>query len=349
MATNFTLNPSDLLREEQAPKKIPEIFRPYKQSNITDEIRSKLLAPKQLDMINNASTLAKSKLDMVLTIEHYNELESYLGGQNKIESAEVSGKLISAGKLFDCMIITFSKYFFAHGGEIPRGNLALSLPLTEYAELVGKTDIKELRANTKRDLEILRNVKFTSPGLKNKHGKRGSDYHDIYLLTEKGISNGKINFTINERFVEILQEQKTHLAFDIRALRLNARKNPNSYLLYTKLQSHRKINLGKETENKITVKALYTYCTSIPRHEKVLNEDRHVEQRIIYPFERDMDNLSALGLIEWDYIGQEPTSYKEWIESSIHFKIKEEYPLKEEILESKKKFEKKAISEKKKD
>lgn len=342
MAKNFTLNPSDFLQEEQTPRHIPEIFKPYKQSPITDEIRSKLLAPKQLDLTNNASTLAsKNKKEMILTIEHYDELEAFLGGENKITSAEVSAKLISAGKLFDCIILTFSQYYFEHGQTIPPGNLELSLPLREYAELIGKKDLRETRENVKRDLTILRNVKFTSPAIQQKGKRLGNDYHDIYLLTEKGISKGNINVTINERFVNILLEQKTHLAFNLNALRINSRQHPNSYLLYTKLQSHRRINLNKETENIISVEALYNYCTTLPRYEKVMSEDRHIDQRIITPFERD---LHAIKEIQWHYIGEQPNNFEEWINKKIEIVWLEEYPNQETILKGREKHAKQISS-----
>ena len=52
------------------------------------------------------------------------------------------------------------------------------------------------------------------------------------------------------------------------------------------------MNIGKNNEDIISVKALLSDAPYIPSYEKVMKTGRQLNQRIIEPFERDMDALS---------------------------------------------------------
>ena len=80
---------------------------------------------------------------------------------------------------------------------------------------------------------------------------------------------------------------------------LNSKRNPNSYYLLRKIAEHKNMNIGKKNENIIAVKTLLSVAQFIPTYEEVMTADRHLDQRIIKPFERDMDALEAT--LTWNY------------------------------------------------
>lgn len=312
-------------------KKIDKVkYKPLKQNQISDNITKGLLEPKQLSIFDGSATTnlnTKKKQEFVLTIEKFEELENILS--NELYNNHKANQ--SAGKLLDSFLIKMTENGFS--------SLIASIPLKEYAEMTGKKDLKELRNKTKSDLQVLKRVKFSYTPNKKTRGNN-QDYMNIYLFGgTEGIKNGNIMFKFNDDFFKIFAEQKNFLYIPTEVLQSNEKRNPNTYLLYKKIISHKRMNLGKKNENIIKVKTLYEYCVTLPRYEEVMQASRAVTQRIIEPFERDLDIIEEFS---WCYDTQNPpTTFDEWINTNVKITWKNELPGTETIIEGRKKQQKK--------
>lgn len=321
------------LAEEKEIKKVDIIdkkrYRPLKQNQISDNITKGLLEPKQLSIFDGSASTnldTRKKQEFVLTIEKFEELENILS--NELYNNHKANQ--SAGKLLDSFLIKMTENGFI--------SPIASIPLKEYAEMTGKKDLKDLRARTKSDLQVLKRVKFSYTPKKKTKGNN-QDYMNIYLFGgTEGIKNGNIMFKFNDDFFKIFAEQKNFLYVPTEVLQSNERKNPNTYLLYKKIVSHKRMNLGKKNENIIKVKTLYDYCVTLPRYEDVMNATRAVTQRIIEPFERDLDIIKEF---TWNYESEtNPTTFDEWINTNIKITWKNELPDTRKVIEGRNKQQK---------
>ena len=313
-----TIDLLNTIQEEKKYTPLPLIeknpyYRPFKQNTITDNITKGLIAPKQLSLFDGGYATTnldpRANPDFVLCIEQWNEIAPLL-------SKEVAKDLRtnqSTDKLLKCLLIKLAETGFR--------SMTASISLKEYAELTSKKDMKELRKRVKVDLATLKRVKFSyTPKHKTRYNR--DNYTNIYLFggTEK-IENGHIYFKFNEDFFKIFAEQPSFLYFPVEGLQFNERKNPHSYMLFSRIVSHKRINTGKKNENIIGVKTLYDYCVSLPRYDQV---NGRFSQLILEPFERDLDVIKSFS---WHYDTQEPPkSFNEWLQSNIVIDWKLEFP-----------------------
>lgn len=289
-------------------------YLPIRQNQISDNITKGLLEPKQLSIFDGSATTkidTKQKQEFVLTIEKFEELENILS--NELYTNNKANQ--SAGKLLDSFLIKMTENGFS--------SPLATIPLKEYAEMTGKKDLKELRSRTKSDLQVLKRVKFSyTPKKKSKANNQ--DYMNVYLFGgTEGIKNGNITFKFNDDFFRIFAEQKNFLLIPAEVLQSNERKNPHTYLLYKKIVSHKRMNLGKKNENIIKAKTLYEYCVTLPRYDEI-KEAGQFSKRIREPFERDLDIIKEF---TWRYDSEEtPSNFNEWINTNIIIKWNKDQP-----------------------
>ena len=317
-----------LKEEEEEIKDIAIIdktkYRAMKQNPITDNISKTLLDNKQLDFFGNAivkTTNKRKKQEFTLTIEKFEDLENMIS-----KGLYSNGKVNqSADKLLTALIIKATE----EGCQ----SSTIVLPLREYAEMTNKKDLKELREKTKVDLQVLKRIKLESKDKKN--------YLNVYLSGgTEGIQNGNIIYKFNEDFFTVIREQKYFLMMPLEVIQFNEKVYPHALLLYKKIISHKRTNLGKKNENIIKVKTLYEYCVTLPRYEDVMKtKSKQVNQRIIEPFER---NLDAIQEFSWCYdTPNPPITFDEWINTNIKITWKNELPGTDTIIEGRKKQQKK--------
>ncbi len=330
--SKLTISETTLQEEQRAQSKDislidPKRYKPYKQNQLLDNIIRELPNYKQLDMFGNASSINKNRTtNFELIIENYKELEEKLS-----KALYSNGKANqSAGKLLDSLLISLSETGFKTS--------TATLPLKKYAEFTGKTDLKELRKRVTSDLQVLKRVKVISTPTKRTKNN-SNDYVNTYLFGgTDGIFNGNIVFKFNEDFFKIFAEQRHFLYLPLEALQSNEKKNPHTYLLYKKIVSHKRINVGKPRENIIKVKELYNYVTTLPRYEEISETSRQIGKRIIAPFERDLDVIKEF---KWHYNTQVPlTDFKDWINADIVITWNNEQPGTESIIAGQKKQQK---------
>lgn len=172
----------------------------------------------------------------------------------------------------------------------------VAIPLREYMEKRGLKNEKEARSQINDDLETLFNARIS---FKESRGKgKPQDYNDIRIIGSKGIRNSIITVAFWEDFFNILMGYNV-MPYPEQLFRLNGKRNPNSFYLLRKIAEHKNMNIGKKNEDLISVKTLLESSPYFPTYEEVMTTDRHLTQRIIEPFERDMNALEDT--VTWHY------------------------------------------------
>ena len=170
------------------------------------------------------------------------------------------------------------------------------IPLDQYMKCRGLKNRKEAKNQVKTDMEILRQASIKG---EEKRGKDTHSYGFINIADSGEIKrNGDIVFTFGNSFYNKLLSYPI-MPYPSQLQKINNKKNPNSYYLLRKISEHKNMNIGKNNEDIISVKALLSDAPYIPSYEKVMKTGRQLNQRIIEPFERDMDALSET--LCWNY------------------------------------------------
>ncbi len=174
-------------------------------------------------------------------------------------------------------------------------NQDVIITLSEYMERRGLKNRKEAKKQVKDDLELLKQINLTF----NESERRGAhSYFSVYIANFVGISHNAIRFTFSPIFYQLFSRYSI-MPYPLQLLTINVCKNPNSYHLLRKIAEHKHMNNGKKNENIVSVKTLLRASPVIPSYEEVIGTDMHLHQRIIKPFERDMNALAET--IRWRY------------------------------------------------
>jgi hypothetical protein len=228
----------------------------------------------------------------------------------------------------------------------------VALSLEEYMAKRGLKDKKEARKQVANDLETLFNAQIS---FKGKGGKgQEQDFHDMRIIDSKGIKNGVINVTFGTAFYNLLLGYPV-MPYPAQLWTLNSRRNPNSFYLLRKIAEHKNMNVGKRNEDIIAVKTLLAVAPNLPSYEEVMATGRQLDQRIIQPFERDMDALEDT--LTWEYCHSKNApltdeelsslSYEVFKGLNVHIHWKQ-YPDQTDRLKQKAETEKKRKTAKKK-
>ena len=169
----------------------------------------------------------------------------------------------------------------------------VTLPIKEYMEKRNLTNYKEARAQIIDDLDILSSIRICI----NPSGKRtGAPYTDLKIIGTNSIRNGVAYAYFDVGFMQVLKHSSL-MPYPLLLWALDNNKNPNSYNLFRCILVHKQTNKGKPNQNIISVRTLLKHAPKIPAKDEVKN--RHISDRIIEPFERDMDALSPA--LSWHY------------------------------------------------
>lgn len=166
------------------------------------------------------------------------------------------------------------------------------ITLSEYMERRGLKARKEAKKQVKDDLELLKQINLT-------FSENARLYFSVYIAQFVGIDRmGNIHFIFNPIFYNLLMQYHI-MPYPLQLFTINACKNPNGYPFLRKIAEHKYMNMGKKNENIISIKTLLNVAPDIPPYEKVMTGNRNVKNRIIKPFERDMNALAET--IKWRY------------------------------------------------
>lgn len=224
-----------------------------------------------IDQITGDATIKNG--NFILTIPKYEQL---------------TGLKTSTYQLLDAITVALTE----SGAKSP----TVILPLEEYMKRRGLKDRKEAKTQAKADMEILRGASFS---WEERRGKKTESYSFVNLADSGEIRrNGDIVFTYGNTFYNILLGYPV-MPYPAQLQTLNSKRNPNSYYLLRKIAEHKNMNIGKKNEDIIAVKTLLSVAPFIPSYEEVMETGRQLDQRIIKPFERDMDALETT--LSWNY------------------------------------------------
>lgn len=224
-----------------------------------------------IDQITGDATIKNG--NFILTIPKYEQL---------------TGLKTSTYQLLDAITVALTE----SGAKSP----TVILPLEEYMKRRGLKNRKEAKTQAKADMEILRGASFS---WEEKRGKKVESYAFVNLADSGEIRrNGDIVFTYGNTFYNILLGYPV-MPYPAQLQTLNSKRNPNSYYLLRKIAEHKNMNIGKKNENIIAVKTLLSVAPFLPTYEEVMETGRQLDQRIIKPFERDMDALETT--LSWNY------------------------------------------------
>lgn len=217
------------------------------------------------------------------------------------------------------------------------------ITLDQYMDLTKTKDKKTARKTVKEACDRLYEISFIATVKKGKDAKtyKGRLFQS-QMVSYRG---GVYEMEYSNDFLEYCSTT-TPAAFHHAMYQIQGKYNPFSWGLGQKLRQHFEINRGKKNANRLSVKKLKEAVPDIPTYEDVMAGDKHVNKRIIEPFERDMDKLQELGIVKsWEYCnlrGRKLTKdqldgqgYKEWEKLYITFEL--DLPSQEKYIEKHKK------------
>ena len=327
------------IREDAAPEPLTELLQrlidKITADPSTDEIIKKnqlahFLTIRQNRSFNELTKFTRSLPGENMTIDEflhkgiiageYVELRTPLSKENNA----LSPWTVSTSQLFDRLIAEFT--------ETGAKDRTITLSLDKYMQSRGLKDKKETRKQVKADLETLRSSAVSIKEKKGK-GKKKEDlsFMDVNIAEAVGIVRGNIVLTLSPSIYNVFK-QCPLMPLPPECQKINSKKNPNSYNLLRKIAEQKNMNIGKPNENIISVATLLKCCPAIPSYDKVMATDRHITDRIIDPFCRDMD---ALKTIQWEFCDTNNVpltdrdivnfTYEVFIKCNVHI-IWNEYP-----------------------
>ena len=202
--------------------------------------------------------------------------------------------------LFDILTEELTKA----GGKSPD----VTLSLDDYCFKRGLSDKKEARKRVTEDLRALYGASLT---FKDKVKGAEEDFADVRLCESKAIRNGVIYFGFSRKLFDLLRGSPP-MAYAQELYRIDTRKNPNTLPLWKTILAHKRMNLGKSNENIISVQSLLESAPFLPAYREVMaGGNRSPRDRIINPFERDMNGLSKTATWKYCYKKGPPLTEEE--------------------------------------
>ena len=264
--------------EETSAEEKLKSFSTVRQGGANNEF-TKLVAidgkTTTIDPITGTATITKGSFS--LTIPNY---------------ANLAGLKTSTHQLLDAITVALTET----GAKSP----SVVLPLEEYMNRRGLKDRKEAKKQVKADLELLRQASITGEEKRGRGSKKETVAYSFVNIADSGElrRNGDIVFTFGNTFYKMLLGYPV-MPYPRQLQTVNSKHNPNSYFLLRKIAEHKNMNVGKKNEDIISVKTLLGAVSCIPSYDEVMSADKHIDKRIIKPFERDMDALEDT--LSWSY------------------------------------------------
>ena len=240
-------------------------------TNAFTKIRAEKISENYIDKITGDATIEEKQCTVIIP-----------------KHSVFKGLKTSAQQLLDIITIHLTE----SGAKSP----SVEFTLDEYMQRRGLKDRKAAREQVKSDLQVLRGISIQ---WEEKRGKKTEMYGFMNIADSGELKrNGVITFTFGNSFFNMLKSYPV-MAYPAQLQKLNNKRNPNSYYLGRKICEHKRMNAGDHNENIISVKTLLNVACYIPSYEEVMQGNRNLSERIIDPFERDMDALKDI--FGWDY------------------------------------------------
>lgn len=272
-------------------------YRPYRKSEIIDNIDKALLANKEIDEKGNYYIkFWTPNCNFTLTIKNIKKIENIVYNKNFNKDGRVNH---SAVRLLEYTILKYTENHFKVYYE--------EFDIKEYMKDTARKDKQYTKEALERDIEILKNttIKFRSDDPK-------ISYKDIVICknTTK-IEGNKIHFVLGEGLYKTLKREEKHIYMPLKLLQHNENKNHNSLLLHKYI-----LNKIGNTEQEVTIKIeeIRNYCVTLKNTEEVKKTPKkQYKQEIWDKFEHDIKTIG----IEWRYESEEKMEFKQWEQSNL--------------------------------
>lgn len=189
---------------------------------------------------------------------------------------------------------------------------AVVITLDEFMELRGLSDRKEARKQFTKAINDLYNV-----SLKVSNGRIKGEFR--YLQAKAEIDNSKASFLLTDLFYEAIKAVSSIGLMPISFMRIDGRES-NAYKIGVYLSDHKRRNVGKPNENKVTVAKLLE-ITSLP-DAKSIAPNRY-KQQIIDRFFTALDKAASTGEFKYTLSrkGNEVLSEHDAIEAHYDYNV----------------------------
>ena len=285
------IEPQMKLLKEKAPECCQEILK-FIDETLNAEISSKIFSVKVWQG-TATNELAKITTSKNIPVDSFNDTATIKKGDFELaleNFSQIAGVKTSTHKLLDILLLIYS--------ETKEKEVKISIQ--DFMKLRGLKDRKAAEAQVKEDLTTLYNASIS---FKQKEGKKIVTYTDARIIQDKGqgLKNGTIRVTFGDKFFNAMQIYHV-MPMPPAFFTINDKYNPNSYHLGRRITLHKNMNYGKPTEDLISINTLLEACPNLRTHEEVYKSGgRHYKEKIIEPFERDMNALEATGIFTWEY------------------------------------------------
>ena len=201
----------------------------------------------------------------------------------------------------------------------------VTLPLKKYMELRGLTNEVAARRQVNEDLEILYSLSLSiTYGAKPKNArerKSRRNYMDMRLVIKKGIKNSVISATFAPDFYEALKSYQL-MPVAKKILALDDKNLPHAFYFLKFLLEYMNMNYFKANRQVISVASLLASSPEMPTYEEIHAQNRHYDERIIKPFEDNLNALQDMNILTWHYV-QEPekNDWDSFIKAKIYFEL----------------------------
>ena len=261
------------------------------KNEATEEINSKTFSKVWQGTATNE--LAKITTSKNVPVDSFRNVVKIKNGDFELSLenfSQITGVRTSTHKLLDILMMTYSD----------TGKKEVAISLDDFMKLRGLKDKKTSEEQVKEDLATIYRASIS---FKQKEGNKTVSYDDVRIIQDKGqgLKNGMIRATFGDKFFNAMQNYHV-MPMPPVFLAINDRHNPNAYHLGRRIALHKNMNYGKPNENLISIETLLEACPNLETHEEEIKERNYkYREKIIEPFERDMNALEETGIFTWEY------------------------------------------------
>ena len=176
----------------------------------------------------------------------------------------------------------------------------IAISLNQYLELRNNDNPVSARRKINEDLNKLLRLHIRFEDKNYKDAKSKIQFFDMNIFSSiTKFKNGEIQVALTPEFIKYYNAlPKMYLPTKI--FEIDTRYNPNAFYILWELAYLHNINRNnKDRASVVRIKTLLNYCPKIPNYNDI-KESGQIYQRIIQPFERDMQVISTI--IYWYYI-----------------------------------------------
>lgn len=169
------------------------------------------------------------------------------------------------------------------------------ISMDRYMELTDTRDKKTARKTIKEALDRLYHISFVAVVKDEVYKGR------LFASQGTPIRGGIFEMEYTAGYLQYCSTT-TPAAFHKGMYKINGKLNPYAWGLGEKLWQHFLLSRGKAGNERLSVKKLVAAVPDLPTYDEVMTTNKHVSERIIEPFERDLNELRRLGVLKsWEY------------------------------------------------